>query len=345
MSDKPQTDSEVAHGGDGYMLARNLSASARLHFQFFSWKDTFGFNIHPSIPLPNDENYIAELATGTGIWLIDVSRAQRKAHLHGFDISTEQFPHKEWLPRNITLRAWNAFEDILADTAEKYDLIHIRLFGIALQSGDTRPVLRKVFEMLKPGGHIQWDELNEAHGSIRTISPSVKAPALEQLLHDSEARLKHDWPLHLAESAKEVGFEEARLYHFEDKPEMSKVTSEVAMLFFQEYTSRLESSGQTEAAAKYGDILRRANQEILEGSNMDVPKIVCVARKPKCTQETKPGEKEDNSGDPDFWYAKDIGSRLTPVAKDLFQTWSGLEGDELMAHIYKIVSRFIQIFP
>lgn len=287
MSDKPESDSEVVDGGEEYMLGRNLSASARLNYQFFLWKDTLGFNIHPSIPLPDDEFYIGDLATGTGIWLIDVSRDYRKAYLDGFDISLEQVPQKEWFPPNMTLSTWNVYDEIPKDTVEKYDLIHLRLLGLAVRNGETGIVFENVFKMLNPGGYVQWDELNEAHASVKTINPSIKAPALEELIGDSYARTKYNWPLQLAESAKAVGFEDARIYHFEDRSEMSRAQAELAMMFFQEYASRLEPSGQTEEAVYYRDLLKIAAQETLDGSALLVPKVVCVARKP---QEATPDE-------------------------------------------------------
>lgn len=50
-----------------YMLDRSYTAASRLNYQFYLWKDTLRFNLHPSIQLPKDESTpvrIADLALG-----------------------------------------------------------------------------------------------------------------------------------------------------------------------------------------------------------------------------------------------------------------------------------------
>ena len=37
------------------------------------------------------------------------------------------------------------------------------------------------------------------------------------------------------------------------------------------------------------------------------------------------------------WWQKDIGSKLTPLAKRIFLEWSGLKEDEIEQRIYAIV--------
>ena len=59
--------------GQGYMLDRSYTAAYRLNFQFYLRKASLRFNIHPSIPVPAQKACIADVATGTAIWLIDVA--------------------------------------------------------------------------------------------------------------------------------------------------------------------------------------------------------------------------------------------------------------------------------
>ena len=37
------------------------------------------------------------------------------------------------------------------------------------------------------------------------------------------------------------------------------------------------------------------------------------------------------------WYKPDIGPRLKPKTRKLFETWSGLAGDDLIAHLHHVV--------
>ncbi|KAI8931409.1 hypothetical protein NX059_011739 [Plenodomus lindquistii] len=81
--------------GHGYILNRDRShaAASRLNVQFYLWKAALGYNIHPSIPphLP-PAPAIAEVASGTGLWAIDVSAEFPKAHIEALDYNLEQSP-------------------------------------------------------------------------------------------------------------------------------------------------------------------------------------------------------------------------------------------------------------
>lgn len=100
--------------GHGYVLDRSHAAACRLNLQFYLWKDAIKFNIHPSIPIPKS-GIIADVATGTGMWLIDVARELPTAQLDGFDIDLSQAPPQQWLPSNATLGYWNIFENLPDD--------------------------------------------------------------------------------------------------------------------------------------------------------------------------------------------------------------------------------------
>ena len=63
----------------------------------------------------------------------------------------DQFPAKEWLPDNITLRTLDVFAPILEDLKGRYDLVHVRLFLAVVQNYDPTPILRNLMDMLS-----QW---------------------------------------------------------------------------------------------------------------------------------------------------------------------------------------------
>ena len=90
----------------GYGLGRGYAASLRLSFQHHLLRELLGYTIHHEIfstgSLPANLR-IEDIGTGTGQWLIDVSHEVPSATLVGFDISSAQFPVKEWLPSQISL--------------------------------------------------------------------------------------------------------------------------------------------------------------------------------------------------------------------------------------------------
>lgn len=77
--------------GHGYLLDRSHAAACRLNLQFYLWKDAIKFNSHPSIPVQKC-GIIADVATGIGMWLIDVARELPTAQIEGFDIDLSQAP-------------------------------------------------------------------------------------------------------------------------------------------------------------------------------------------------------------------------------------------------------------
>lgn len=145
--------------GHGYILNRNHLAACRLNLQHYLWKDALGFTLEPSIPLPKNA-IIADVACGTGLWLLDATRLLPDAELHGFDLDLSQAPHPNRLPSTITLEKWNIFENISPAWEGRFDIVHVRLLVLVL-SGETRqPFVGRLLKLLKSGGYIQWDELD-----------------------------------------------------------------------------------------------------------------------------------------------------------------------------------------
>jgi ubiquinone/menaquinone biosynthesis C-methylase UbiE len=66
-----------------------------LNEQHFRLEKSFGFLVHPAIPLDKNKSgiRIADIATGTGIWLTEAARGFPESwQFDGFDISSAQFP-------------------------------------------------------------------------------------------------------------------------------------------------------------------------------------------------------------------------------------------------------------
>lgn len=262
---------------ESYGLGRDYAASSRLNCQFYLWKETLEFNLHPSIPVPGPEEKlcIAEVATGTGIWLVDVARSFPTAQLDGFDISLAQCPPKQWLPENINFRAWNMFEDVPEDLRGKYDIVHIRLVSVVIQGDDPLPVIRNLLKMLKPNGYLQWDEVNFAGTYIASIDPSVKSTALEKYRQTQIHR--QNWVLHLPETLMKEGFSEASLYHYQDHSSELKAHFDLILTTVEELmTTTAKGTAQGE------EILRSIADiygESKSGAVLGFPRVVCVAKK------------------------------------------------------------------
>lgn len=265
--------------GHGYMLGRSYAAASRLNLQHYLWKEALGFNIHPSVQLPEDP-VIAELAVGTGIWMTDVAREHPTAQLDGFDIDLSQAPHPNWLPVNVKLRQWNMLEDVPSELVGKYDLVHTRLLVLVVSGIDTTPFLRNLLKLLKPGGYLQWDELDCVNMRVKYADPSVPAPALEALVVSTYSEGRHNWVLDIPRLLTEAGFQEAKLEYYDDIRELARHHNDQHLLTFEEFANELTKINKPEAAAKFYQLINDGYQESLRGATLCKPRVVSIARKP-----------------------------------------------------------------
>ena len=269
--------------GHGYILNRDRrhAAAGRLNLQFYLWKDALQFNIHPTISSSLSKTaVIADVASGSGIWLIDVSRQLPEAQLDGLDYDLNQAPHQGWLPTNVKTRYLDILGDIPDDLVGKYDYIHTRLLVLVVESQNPRPIIRNLYKLLKPGGYLQWDELDTVNATVKKVDPNLQAPALDQLLDWSCAEGRHDWTVQLPQFLTAEGFHDATIDFYGDGPELARAFNDQHLLTAEEFAEGLAKLGKTEAAAKYFQLLEDAYSESIAGAALCVPRIVCVARKP-----------------------------------------------------------------
>lgn len=91
---------------------------------------------------------IADVGTGTAQWLIDVAHEIPSAQLDGFDISSDQFPCKAWLPHQITLDELDITKSIPSSLEGKYDLVHVQLFLCVVKKDGPNTILKELSKML-----------------------------------------------------------------------------------------------------------------------------------------------------------------------------------------------------
>ncbi|KAL8743952.1 MAG: hypothetical protein Q9190_003748 [Brigantiaea leucoxantha] len=266
-----------AADGQGYMLSYDHTAACRLNLQFYLWRDTLGFNIHPVIELDNS-SCVADIACGTGSWLIDVARSLPDAQLDGFDINLAQAPHTHWLPRNISLRPLDILQDIPDNLLGKYDLVHVRLLVLVVQQVDPKSILKKLHKMLKPGGYLQWDDLDCVNMCVKRVSQNIPSPALDKLREMSWSGGRHDWILTLAELAAECGFVNTKMFSYGDEDALVRAFNEQHLLTMDEFALNLRQIGKQEEAAAFFEVIEAAYHESLVGSALCIPRVICVGQ-------------------------------------------------------------------
>lgn len=80
--------------------------------------------------------------------------------MDGFDISDAAFPPADKLPKNLKLTLHNLTTPFPEEFRGQFDAVHLRLLLLALGADDWARGLANVKSLLKPGGWVQWEEVN-----------------------------------------------------------------------------------------------------------------------------------------------------------------------------------------
>lgn len=148
---------------DQYKLERDEVETERLNEQHRLLVRAVGYLLHPRITkcIVKDDRrlQVAELASGTGAFLIDLAGSVPSSwSLHGYDISSDSFTPSSSLPKNVKLSVSNAKQPPPPELEGIYDVVCIRFLNIALSPSDWPVIARNVLSMLRPGGALQWIE-------------------------------------------------------------------------------------------------------------------------------------------------------------------------------------------
>ncbi|TGJ80277.1 hypothetical protein E0Z10_g8484 [Xylaria hypoxylon] len=140
-------------------MTRHASDAQRLDEQVDLMIENIGYILHPSIisALPKAP-VIADVATGTGRFLLHARDLYPDGSFDGSDISRAAFPPPGDLPENVTLTVLDVKKPVPETLHEKYDVVNVRMLVAAMLPEDWAPAVVNLSRMLKPGGFLQWTE-------------------------------------------------------------------------------------------------------------------------------------------------------------------------------------------
>lgn len=104
--------------------------------------------------------------------------------------------------------------------------------------------------MLKPGGYLQWDELDCVNLCVKKVDPAVKTPALDQLREISYSNGQYDWVLTIPGMMAETGFQGASIDFIRDPDELIRAFNEQHLLTMEFLVWSVARSGEKETASK-----------------------------------------------------------------------------------------------
>ncbi|KAL4874230.1 hypothetical protein BJY04DRAFT_204211 [Aspergillus karnatakaensis] len=152
----------MGDAGEIYPLGRDKAESLRLNEQHKLILDIVDGPIAPEVLLDSVQA-VAEVATGTGIWLWEAQQLLKKSsgdvqpYFHGFDISSAQFPAT---PEGIELSIHDVLKPFPPEHHNRYDLVHLRLLLTAFGEAEFQTAVENLLPILKPGGYLQWVEIS-----------------------------------------------------------------------------------------------------------------------------------------------------------------------------------------
>ncbi|KAJ5916855.1 hypothetical protein N7504_000870 [Penicillium tannophilum] len=264
-----------------YVLPRDYLDISRLNLQHYLHREMFGYLVHPSIPTDHPKLRVADIGTGTGIWLTDLAH-QLPSHvrLDALDISFESAPPKAWLPQNMTLRQWDIFTEVPEDLVGVYDIIHISLLALVLKDGDVAGVLGSILKLLKPGGYLQWFEADMLSWKIQTTSPENKTKAIASLMEISQPkddRFNPTWIPRLPDLFRESGLTAVELDAKDPPPEMIMPLHYVTFMVYECFTRQANIPEWSEAIR---EAIPGALRETKAGAANVFTRYTVLGRKP-----------------------------------------------------------------
>ncbi|KAF9918689.1 hypothetical protein FBU30_011323 [Linnemannia zychae] len=151
-----------------YMLPNDLTESDRLDAQHYLVRFIFKGNYNAQLDPEQADLRILDVATGTGVWALEMAHEFPKAEIHGVDISAI-FP-TEIKPPNCHFQLCNILEG-LPFPDNHFDFIYQRLLVYALSPAQRRQVNAELLRVLKPEGYLQ---LVESDGIVYNSGPQME---------------------------------------------------------------------------------------------------------------------------------------------------------------------------
>jgi SAM-dependent methyltransferase len=281
----PQSPAAVSDNNDPYPLGRSHLSSSRLNLSHFLWRQVLGFNIHPRIPTAGFKR-IVDIATGTAIWPLDVASEYPDSAVDGYDISLKQCPPRDFLPRIRKLGEWDIFEEPPEEMCGRYDIVHVRLVIFVVQNNDPRSIIRNLMKLLKPGGWLQWDELDLSGSHLELGSSPTKssfppdifdtAPTASSALKRVQGISVNHWSANLPTILAEEGMVQADKDVYIIPPPWAKTFSDCHLMMEEEMMMGMPAEMRMNKGREIGMIA----EESRKGAVISTPLMVTIARKP-----------------------------------------------------------------
>ncbi|MCJ1454376.1 hypothetical protein MMC28_004729 [Mycoblastus sanguinarius] len=238
-----------------------------MSIQHFLWTQELGYLTHPNIPLETKNLRIADIGTGTGIWLLELAKAlplPSSVQLDGFDVDLSLTPPNSWLPANVNMHKWDVYDDLPDEYLGRFDLVHVRFFLCVVRDSDPGVLLKRLLLMLKPGGYIQWTEQDLLTCTIASAASENNVQQTEELQKFALSPTPYwpstatRWVAGLARIFEEEGLQRVLEDRRKSQPSLLPYWQDVTLLAMEEISNKLPNG------AEVGVMIQKAVQEYEE---------------------------------------------------------------------------------
>ncbi|KAE8149758.1 hypothetical protein BDV25DRAFT_140470 [Aspergillus avenaceus] len=207
--------------------------------------DTCNFQIHPSIRFKGHA-----IANVTGTRLEVETRR-----------SSEKSPRRK--------RRLNTADKLPKDLIGKYDLVYVRLLPPLAEKVKAR-VVGNLYRLLRPGGYIQWDELDGENMRVRRDDPGAQTPAMDKICEGFAGSRGSDEAVEVPRLLAGRGFVSVEMESWGEKLDLESMARERWIVEAKGWVDDVDD----------GRIWKDAYQESLQGAALWVPRIVVVGKRP-----------------------------------------------------------------
>ncbi|KAF5026510.1 hypothetical protein F66182_1370 [Fusarium sp. NRRL 66182] len=152
---------------------------------------------------------IADVGTGTGIWLRDfASEFSSDARLDGYDLDESKFLSSTVLPPNVRLSSGDLLKPFPQELQGQYDLVHARLLMIALKADEWEVAAQNLKRLVKPGGYILWEELGFPKFTAVPITEAIQKWNSIDVRHGISVGRDVTSPMQLERQFRQAGYVE-----------------------------------------------------------------------------------------------------------------------------------------
>ncbi|TKX27201.1 methyltransferase domain-containing protein 2 [Elsinoe australis] len=205
-------------------FSRDNEAAARILLQHWIIRDQFGFLLDPSVPIDQKDLKLADLACGSGMWLLELAETTPSTwQLDGFDISPAHFPKKADVSENLSFAALDSLAPVPPHLRGVYDVVHSRGFMLYVPGGDPSGLLHNIMDMLKPGGYLQLEELDLMNMYVQ--GEPGKWPHCERYIKQGKRWLQSrhidaSWTSALDKAVRDQGLEVSKYHKYAFRPSL-----------------------------------------------------------------------------------------------------------------------------